>query len=314
LTQPTDDDLEAILLLDSIKGFGPQKFKALHQAGISPRQVVNDPSLLPFESKTGEKLKAALARGVAVPDEAIRARAAKQLESARKLGVELITYDSPAYPSNVYRSNNPIPLLFARGSLRVLANHQTIAAVGSRKIRAPYDQLHRAVAIKAVKSGFAVVSGFALGADTIGHRAAHEADGQTIVCMPGGLDRPFPPENRSLWLEFLESERVCFVSEFPLGTGASSLTLRKRNKLIVAFALGVLVSQSAAKGGAMNAFRFAAEQKKPVATFEPDSTPDTSGNREISENKKTPVKVFSISSPGLDQEVGSWLRELSSLT
>ena len=51
------------------------------------------------------------------------------------------------------------------------------------------------------------------------------------------------------------------VSEFPFGTAASSLTLRKRNKLIVAFAQGVLIGQSSAKGGAMNAYRFALEQR-----------------------------------------------------
>jgi predicted Rossmann fold nucleotide-binding protein DprA/Smf involved in DNA uptake len=78
--------------------------------------------------------------------------------------------------------------------------------------------------------------------------------------MPGGLDRPFPPENRSLWEDFLSYPGAAFVSEFPFGTRASSLTLRKRNKLIVAFARAVLVSQSSADGGAMNAYRFAAER------------------------------------------------------
>jgi hypothetical protein len=71
------------------------------------------------------------------------------------------------------------------------------------------------------------------------------------------------------------------VSEFPFGTAASSLTLRKRNKTIVAFALGVMLSQTSASGGAMNAYRFALEQKKPVATFAPDGTKRTSGNEQI---------------------------------
>ena len=57
------------------------------------------------------------------------------------------------------------------------------------------------------------------------------------------------------------------MSELGFGVRASALTLRKRNKLIVAFARGVLVAQSAKDGGAMNAYRFAVEQKKPVATF-----------------------------------------------
>src|SRR6185503_14852705 len=98
-----------------------------------------------------------------------------------------------------------------------------------------------------------------------------------------GLDLSFPPENRSLWNELLEYERAVFVSEFPFGRRAASLTLRKRNRLIVAFARGVLVSQSAKDGGAMNAYRFALDQKKPVATFAPDGSADTSGNALIAE-------------------------------
>jgi predicted Rossmann fold nucleotide-binding protein DprA/Smf involved in DNA uptake len=99
--------------------------------------------------------------------------------------------------------------------------------------------------------------------------------------MPGGLDRPFPPENKSLWSSLLEYPSATFVTESPFGTAASSLTLRKRNKLIVAFSRGVLVAQSSAKGGAMNAYRFAVEQRKPVATFSADDSADTSGNSQI---------------------------------
>ena len=122
------------------------------------------------------------------------------------------------------------------------------------------------------------MSGFALGADSIGHRGAVEAAGATTLVMPCGLDRPFPPENRQLFTELLHYPHAAVVSEFPFGTGASSLTLRKRNKLIVALALGVMLSQSSAKGGAMNAYRFAIEQRKPVATFSPDGMERTSGN------------------------------------
>lgn len=100
------------------------------------------------------------------------------------------------------------------------------------------------------------------------------------------------------------------MSEFPFGTGASSLTLRKRNKTIVALSLGVLVSQSAEKGGAMNAFRFAIEEHRPVATFESDGTEEASGNGRIAAETKVPVAVFSTSSAR--QAYHEWLRMLSS--
>jgi predicted Rossmann fold nucleotide-binding protein DprA/Smf involved in DNA uptake len=106
-----------------------------------------------------------------------------------------------------------------------------------------------------------------------------------------------------------------FVSEFSFGIWASSLTLRKRNKLIVAFGLAVLLSQSSATGGAMNAYRFALEQHKQIGIFEPDSSDATSGNKAIAEaihSAKIKGRVFPRS---MDRTAyKAWLRELSLLT
>jgi DNA processing protein len=138
--------------------------------------------------------------------------------------------------------------------------------------------------------------------------------------MPSGLDRPFPPENRPLWDRLLEYPEAVFVSEFPFGTPASALTLRKRNKLIVAFGQGVLVSQSSVKGGAMNAYRFGLEQHKPVATFAGDGTPDASGNNFIIEEAKRQQPTLAESlDPALPAEPDydrwkRWLHALSSST
>jgi DNA protecting protein DprA len=307
----TTDSLTDLYVLDSLKGFGPQKFKALHDAKVRPTNVLQNPRLLPIEGRNGDKLRDLIAATPSKTYAECRARAERQLEAARKARASILTYDHPQYPRNLLHSGHPVPILYARGNPTVLLNRQTVACVGSRKLRAPYDDLHREFAQNACKNRFAVVSGFALGADTAGHEAAQSVRGQTICVMPGGLDRPFPPENRPLWNQFLEYEGAVFVSEFPFGTAASALTLRKRNKVIVALSLGVLVSQSSSKGGAMNAFRFAVEQKKSVATFKADGADDTSGNSEIGLESKVPTVVFSWESDQADR-YNKWLRQLSS--
>lgn len=59
----------------------------------------------------------------------------------------------------------------------------------------------------------------------------------------------------------------------------------------------------------MNAYRFAIEQKKPIATFMHESSEDTSGNRLITTEKNySSVTVFS--GPQL-AEFERWLRGLS---
>jgi DNA processing protein len=317
------EELTELLLLDALKGFGPQKFKELHEAGVSAGAVLANPALLPLRGKTGDKFRRALA---ALGDEAqltAHARAVRQLVRAQEHDAKIVTYQHPLYPSNVYESNNPIPILYVRGNASLLSERRVVACVGSRETREPYSDRHHEFATHAVARGFSIASGFALGADTIGHRAAYEAEGTTVLVMPSGLDRPFPPENRGLWEELLRYPRAVMVSEFGFGTSTSALTLRKRNKLIVAFARGVLLSQTSAKGGAMNAYRFAVEQHKPVATFAPDGQGRTSGNLYIAEDRPPQLQVgshsdganevFSANAPSPDAW-DSWLQRLSSST
>jgi DNA protecting protein DprA len=305
------EDLTSLLLLDTIKGFGPQKYKDVYAAGLRPIDVLLEPQTLPIAGKRGDSFQQALA---AIDEEAkalAAQRAARQIHRAFEYDARIVVYEDPRYPPAVYDSNNPIPILYLRGSRDVAAADRQVACVGSRDTAAPYDKRHREFAWHAAGSGTTIVSGFALGADTIGHKAAYEAGGATVLVMPCGLDRPFPPENRRLWEELLRYPKAAAISEFPFGTAASALTLRKRNKLIVAFARGVLLSQTSAKGGAMNAYRFALEQRKPVATFEPDGTARTSGNKLIAESvdRQQPleevvpnVTVFRNS----QQEPGAW--------
>ena len=140
---------------------------------------------------------------------------------------------------------------------------------------------------------------------------AFETGGHTICILPGGLDRPFPPENGGLWKQLLEYPGAVMVSEFAFGTGASKLTLRRRNKLIVACSRAVFVSQSALNGGAMNAYRFAREQGKPVATCATDGREDTAGNAMIREELRQDDAWFTTGTS--EQEFLGWLRGSYSL-
>jgi DNA protecting protein DprA len=303
------NELTDLYLLNSLKGFGPQKFKTVRDHGKSPADVIAHPELLPIAGTRGERFRAELKNAPSSLRVQCRERAQKQIQVAAKNRAQIITYSHPAYPRNVYASNNPIPVLYARGALAILTEQQIVACVGSRNTKPPYSELLRSFTLTAVGKGFAIVSGFAVGADILSHRTAVHASGRTICVMPSGLDRPFPPENKETWHDFLTTSRAVFVSEFPFGSGASSLNLRKRNKLTVAFSLGVLVAQSAKDGGSMNAYRFAREQRKPVATFSSNSLPETSGNELISGEAIEGDATFSLESDKSSYE--QWLRALS---
>jgi DNA processing protein len=306
----TVQELSYLLQLETVKGLGPQKFKSAFEMGLRPKDLLDNPKQLRIQGKRGKEIQRSIAR-VANQDNVLHvARAKRYIAQAHRYEAQIITYWHPSYPQIVFRSNYPTPIIYARGSLKVLASTKNVACVGSRKIRSPYSERHEEFAKLASQLGFTIVAGFALGADTLGHKAAVNVGGNTICVMAGGLDRPFPPENRALWETFLKCPGVVFISEAPFGARAAGLTLRKRNKLIVSFSLGVLVSQSAENGGTMNAYRFSLEQHKPVGTFFDDETKDTSGNRVITQTTKVPVAVFNSK----EQDHESWQRWLQQLS
>ena len=309
---PTADKLGALYALERVSGFGPVKFREMHDAGVAPREAIKRPELLPFGGRTGDKLRAAI-RALSPADIAAeRSRAEEQLKRAENCSATILVHGDAEYPERVYTSNNPVPVLYVRGDPAIWAAGGSVAVVGSRKTRDPYADSVRKFAMTAARKSLVVVSGFAVGADSIGHVAARDVDGSTVCVMPCGLDKVFPPENRSLWEELLAYPGAAFVSEFGFGQRASSLHLRKRNKLIVAFAQGVLVAQSAFDGGAMNAYRFGREQKKPVATFKPDGSKDTSGNALIEEDSRTGGCTFELTAGQSLYE--TWIDGLSSWT
>ena len=191
------EKLASLYALEQVKGWGPVKFRTIHQAGLTPSAAIQNPSLLPIKDKIGEKLQRELSEITPDRIDKLREFAVIQINLAQKNGVRILTYDSGDYPRFVYESSNPVPVLYVKGSVQAWKNNGTVAVVSSRGIRSPYDHLTREFSKTAADCGFAVVSGFAKGTDEIGHRAARDAGGWTICVMPCGVDKVFPPEKKS---------------------------------------------------------------------------------------------------------------------
>jgi len=92
----TVDELAAIYLLDSIKGFGPQKFKELHQHRMAPADLLANPATMPLlRGKRAEELRDAIEK---LPRDAIaemKTRARKQIRSAADVGAKIWSYLGP---------------------------------------------------------------------------------------------------------------------------------------------------------------------------------------------------------------------------
>jgi DNA processing protein len=186
---------------------------------------------------------------------------AGEMAMARQKGVDIVTLFDAAYPASLLEVPDPPPVLYVRGTL-LPADSAAVAIVGSRAATAYGKVTAGRLAGDLASCGLTVVSGLARGVDSCAHRGALEAGGRTIAVLGSGLDRPYPPENRSLIEEIASSGAV--VSEFPFATIPDKRNFPERNRTISGLARGVVVVEAAARSGALITAGCALDQGREV--------------------------------------------------
>jgi DNA processing protein len=112
-----------------------------------------------------------------------------------------------------------------------------------------------------------VVSGLALGVDTLAHQIALQAQSATVGIIGSGLDFDsfYPAENWGLKQQILEQGGLV-ISEYPPGTEPVSYNFPKRNRLLAALGSVVWVVQAGQKSGSLITASLARDLGKTVAT------------------------------------------------
>ncbi len=110
-----------------------------------------------------------------------------------------------------------------------------------------------------------IVSGFAMGIDTIAHKTAMKV-GLTTISFPGsGLSREviFPKVNINMMEEIIESGG-CLISEFEPNFKATQWGFPMRNRLMAGLSKAVLIIEGEEKSGTMITARLATEYNRDV--------------------------------------------------
>lgn len=174
-----------------------------------------------------------------------------QAESCRRLDIRGVSFGSPAYPAALRVLREPPPVLFYRGRLPA-AGERALAIVGSRRASAAGLEMARRLGRAAAAAGFPVVSGLARGIDQAAQRGSLEL-GPSWAVLGCGLDRLYPPEAQPLAEALIGAGGL--ISEFPPGTPPLPFHFPRRNRLIAALGIGLLVVEAGVASGALHTAR-----------------------------------------------------------
>jgi DNA processing protein len=175
--------------------------------------------------------------------------------------IDAATCYAPTYPRWLTQISGFPPVLFIRGSL-MPEDETSIAVVGTRGATVYGKEIARNFAAEFALAGVTVVSGMARGIDTEAHRGALQHKGRTIAVLGCGIDTCYPPENKNLMTEIIDSGAV--ISEFDLGTPPLAHNFPRRNRIVSGLAKAVVAIEAKEKSGVMNTVKWALEQNKDV--------------------------------------------------
>lgn len=158
-------------------------------------------------------------------------------------------------------------------------NNKMLAIIGSRKYSAYGREACEAIVSGLKGFPITIVSGLALGIDSIAHRAALKAGLQTIAIPGSGLDRKVlhPHSHVGLANEIVESGG-CLLSEYDDTMPAGAWAFPRRNRIMAGLSHAVLVIEAERKSGTLITSRLATEYNREVGAVPgPIDSPTSDG-------------------------------------
>lgn len=167
----------------------------------------------------------------------------------QKAGIGMVRYDCKQYPEGLLQIPDYPFLLYYRGDISYCFD-KSIALVGTRKPNLTGMHRTRQYTSYLTHFDYTIISGLALGIDSMAHSTCLENRGKTIAVLGCGIDIVYPAQNRELVRQILHSGGG-IISEYPPGFAPRKWYFPKRNRIIVGLSKSVLIIQSPERSGSL---------------------------------------------------------------
>lgn len=180
------------------------------------------------------------------------------------------------YPPLLREINDPPDQLRLWGSLPNL-DHKMLAVVGSRKFTSYGREVSESIIAGLAGEPVTIVSGLALGIDSIAHRAALRAGLQTIAIPGSGLDKKvLHPHSHVNLAEEIAGSGGGLISEYDDTMPSGAWAFPRRNRIMAGMSHATLVIEAEKKSGTLITSRLATEYNRDVGAVPGPVTSPTS--------------------------------------
>jgi DNA processing protein len=168
--------------------------------------------------------------------------------------------------------------LYAIGN-QTLLKRPKVSIVGTRRPSNYTKQFTYALAQALSSRGVAIVSGAAMGVDSIAHHAGKPEN--SIAVVANSLDVRYPSINKNL-IEAIERQGL-MLSQFPATFKATPWSFVVRNELVVALGDVLIVTEADENSGSMRSVEFALKMGKEIYVL-PQQLDESRGTNHLLEN------------------------------
>ena len=190
----------------------------------------------------------------------------KIIKNCEEKNIKIFYYSCKNYPKNLINIKEGPYVIFVKGNLPSNEElEKSFAIVGTRKPSKEGIDFARDIGQYLSKNNIYNISGLALGIDTEGHNMSLQKTG---AILGQGLDLEIYPRENIKLAEMILENNGFLLSELIPQTEISLFSLIKRDRLQSALTSGIIIAETGIKGGTVNTFKYAREQKKKIFVSE----------------------------------------------
>lgn len=174
---------------------------------------------------------------------------------------KILNFRDQNYPYLLKQIHKPPQKLYYKGNIKLLQK-TCIAVVGTRKNSDYGEEMTRKIIDELSHLDICIVSGLAIGIDTVAHQAALEYGLSTIAILGSGIDNIYPLEN--IELADTISQKGLIMSEYEGQLAPLKGNFPQRNRIVSGISVATIIIEAPEKSGALITAKLALEQNREI--------------------------------------------------